>query len=310
MNNKLRSFDTWVVDRYKPETILNILNDIEIFDVKIEGFTTSFKTHIKNRKIIKKRIKNATKTTNSGLLVVFYNIISSFSLILSILISIAAYVFLNTLIMEIRIDGDYPLIESDIEYSLNQEGISKLKHFPTNEKLIEIESKIYDAYYDKIEFFEIRKQGVIISVRYTKRRVSEELPIPSKCIYATKDGIIKNIVVKQGLVMVDTYQYVKKGDLLINDTIKDNYNNEIYIGCEGKIYAYTWYLYTLSEKCDNYISEEEAFIEMLDKIRGEVGKNISGDDEYIDKENVLQFETIASTIVLKVHYTLIEDITR
>lgn len=310
MINKFKSYDIWRVERYKPETVLNLLSSIDIFDVEVDGFTTIFKSSIKNRKFIKKTIKTAIKTTNSGILVVFNKVFLSFSLIFSVLISLVLYFFLNTLIIDIRIEGDYPLIENDILLSLENEGLSKFKSFPSSEKLLEIENNVYEAYYSKIEFLEIRREGVIINIKYTKRRTSDQLPIPSKCIYATKDGIIKKVVVKKGQVEVETNQYVKKGELLINDTIIDNYNHEIYVGCEGKIYAFTWYLYTLEEEINNFTGKDEAFIEMLNKIRGEVGKNINNDDEYIEKENILQFDIIASKIILKVHYTLVEDITR
>jgi hypothetical protein len=58
------------------------------------------------------------------------------------------------------------------------------------------------------------------------------------------------------------------------------------------------------------ISKDEVFIFLINEARQKVNINIDDEDEYIDKENVLHFEENASTITLKIHYTLVEDIAR
>jgi hypothetical protein len=217
---------------------------------------------------------------------------------------------MNSKIIDIEIKGDYPSFEETLIKSLDDYSLSKYKSFPSSNRLLEIEDELLILYYDKIEFIEIRRSGVILKVKYTKRRKTIELPIPQQSIYATKSGIIKQILVKTGVVEVNVNQYVKQGDILINDTLIDSNGNSIYLGCEGKIYAYTWYLYELEANLNLNLSIEENYLLLMDKSREKVLLNIDGNDEYIEKENVLQFNVNASKITLKVHYTLVEDITR
>ncbi|MBQ9730870.1 MAG: sporulation protein YqfD [Bacilli bacterium] len=305
-----RSINNWVIKGYKPETVLNKLQKIEIFNFKNEEYISKFESPIKNKKIILEMFPNAYIEEEHGLLVFIRKKLFNISLIVSLIISFIFFYYLKGLIINIEITGDYPRFEENLLNSLESYNLNKYSKFPTSNRLIEIENEILNDYYDQIEFLEIRRNGSILKVKYTKRRKGIDLPSPSNSIYASKDGIIKQILVKTGVVEVSINQYVKKGDLLINDTLIDTNNNEIFIGCEGKIYAYTWYLYEINYQNNEKLPKDEVFIELIDLIRNKVNKNIDGEDEYIEKENVLQFEENASTITLKVHYTLVEDITR
>ena len=218
--------------------------------------------------------------------------------------------YLKSFIYRIELNGDYPSFENELLNTLDSFNLSVNNIFPSSSKLIELEDKILDIHSKQIEFIEIRRSGSILKISNLKRRKEIDLPSLKKSLYATKSGIIKQIMVKTGVVEVSINQYVKQGDLLVNDTLIDTSNNSIFIGCEGQIYAYTWYLYEVFYENSNNLSMDEIFIDLIDKTRSEVSKNIDGKDEYIEKENVLQFIQNTSKITLKVHYTLVEDITR
>jgi len=305
-----KTIDTWIIERYKPTTVLNVLSKIEIFDVEIQGFSVKFSSYSKNKKTIINAFPNAKLISSYGRFLRFKKYFLTFPTLISLIVSLLFFSLLSSKIFKINISGDYPSFELTINEALMQHGLIKYSTFPSSNKLIEIENDILETHYDYIEFLEIRRSGVVLNIRYTKRRKGIEQPLPLNSMYATKDGIIKSIYVKKGLVEVSPNQYVKKGDLLVNDTIIDNHNKEVFIGCEGKIYAYTWYFYTLTYENINKLSKDEVFVYLLDLAKGKVGKNIDGEDEYIEKENVLQFSENASTITLKIHFTLVEDITR
>lgn len=305
-----KSINKWIISGYKPETVLNKLNHIELFDVESKEYVTKFKAPIKYKKKIIELFPNAINESEFGIWIFIKKRILNVSMIISLLTSLIFFNYLSSLIFKIEIKGDYPSFENTLINSLEDNNLLKYKKFPISSELLAIEETLLEKHYEEIEFLEIRRSGSTLKIKYNKRRKSIELPKPTNSIYAKKDGIIKQILVKTGVVEVSINQFVKEGDLLINDTIIDNNNNEIYIGCAGKIYAYTWYLYEISYENDKKMTSDEVFIYLLDEIRNRVNENIDGEDEYIEKENVLQFIENASTITLKVHYTLVEDITR
>ncbi len=305
-----KSINKWTISGYKPETVLNKLNNIELFDVESKEYVTKFKAPIKYKKMIIELFPNAINESEFGIWIFIKKRILNVSMIISLLTSMIFFNYLSNLIFKIEIKGDYPSFENTLINSLEDNNLLKYKKFPKSSELLAIEETLLEKHYEEIEFLEIRRSGSTLKIKYNKRRKSIELPKPTNNIYAKKDGIIKQILVKTGVVEVSINQFVKEGDLLINDTIIDNNNNEIFIGCEGKIYAYTWYLYEISYKNDKKMTSDEVFIYLLDEARNKANKNIDGEDEYIEKENVLQFIENASTITLKVHYTLVEDITR
>ena len=305
----IKSTYTWFIDRYKPETVLNKLSGLDIYNIKIEGYSITFDSNIKDRKYILDQFPNAVIIKKQGLRCLI-NKILNLSLILSLSLSLIYFSYLKSFIYKIELNGDYPSFENELLNTLDSFNLSVNNIFPSSSKLIELEDKILDIHSKQIEFIEIRRSGSILKISYLKRRKEIDLPSLKKSLYATKSGIIKQIMVKTGVVEVSINQYVKQGDLLVNDTLIDTSNNSIFIGCEGQIYAYTWYLYEVFYENSNNLSMDEIFIDLIDKTRSEVSKNIDGKDEYIEKENVLQFIQNTSKINLKLHYTLVEDITR
>ena len=305
----IRSTYTYFIDRYKPETVLNRLNDLDIYNIKIEGYSITFDANTKNKKYILDQFPNAVIIKRKGLVSYIKKIIN-LSLILSLSLSLIFFYYLKSFIFKIELNGDYPSFENELLNTLDSFNLSVNDLFPSTSKITELEDKILEIHYDKIEFIEIRRSGSILKISYLKRRKEIDQPSLKNSLYATKSGIIKQIMVKTGVVEVSINQYVKQGDLLVNDTLVDTSNNSIFIGCEGQIYAYTWYLYEVFYENSNNLSMDEIFIDLIDKTRNEVSKNIDGKDEYIEKENVLQFIQNTSKITLRVHYTLVEDITR
>ena len=79
----IKSTFTWFIDRYKPETVLNKLSDIDIYNIKIEGYSIAFDSNIKDRKYILDQFPNAVIIKKQGLRCLI-NKILNLSLILSL----------------------------------------------------------------------------------------------------------------------------------------------------------------------------------------------------------------------------------
>ena len=114
--------------------------------------------------------------------------------------------------------------------------------------------------------------------------------------------MIASFDVDSGLIQVKKNDYVKKGDLLVENTIISTQNEIKIIPVKGHVYAYTFNQFEASIQNVNQ-DQGEVFYQLLLSIRAKLPT-----DAIIDKENVLQMTKTRSKITLKVHYTLLEDI--
>lgn len=144
--------------------------------------------------------------------------------------------------------------------------------------------------------------GSVFHVEYTKRKQDSIKKDDFRNLYAKKDGLIAYFDVDSGLIQVKKNDYVKKGELLVSNTIVSTQNETRIIPVEGHVYAYTFNQFEASVKNVNQ-DQGEVFYQLLLSIRSSLPS-----DAIIDKENVLQITKTRSKITLKMHYTLLEDI--
>ena len=210
---------------------------------------------------------------------------------------------LNTmLIMDVRIVGTNQKLNQSIMNNIKQYDIDLFKKKISYEKLNDILIDMKLAYKDDIEYLSLYQKGGIFYVEYIpfkKEFVNEE---SFSNIYAASDGLINYIDVDSGVVKVKINDYVKKGDLLVENYVMSTQNILSIMPVKAKIYAYTFHQYTATKnsKHNDYV---ELFYELLLSIRSKINTGAQ-----IDVEKVLQMDRSHSTITLKMHYTLIEDI--
>lgn len=206
------------------------------------------------------------------------------------------------LIFDIQIDGTLPQVNQSIKETLEKENITFLKPLQSYEHLNDLLLQLKDLYKDQIEYMNIYQTGSVFHVEYTKRKQDHIKKEDYRNLYASQDGMIQSLDVKSGNIMVKKNDYVKKGDLLVENTIISTQNKTKIIPVEGHVYAYTFHQYEASVK-DLKQDQGDVFYQLLLKIRSQIPAGA-----HIDKENVLQMTRNRSKITLKMHYTLIEDI--
>lgn len=153
-----------------------------------------------------------------------------------------------------------------------------------------------------LDYLNVYQKGSVLFVEYTSKKNIDERKHNYKPLYACKDGLICDIHVDKGNVLVQLNDYVKKGDKLVDNQILSSSHKVNVVEVKGEVYAYTFM--TLKGSVMNKDKNlSENFLRLLLKIRSRIPA-----DAIIDKENVLQISSTNSKIDIVVQYTLKENI--
>lgn len=274
---------------------------ITIFQLhKIDELTYRFYVPIYQRFKIKKYHLELVKSIGvlHYILLLFYrklNLIGVVSFILTVLLC-------NQFIFRVEIIGNNPNTTRLVNEVLAKNHIDVGNKKRTYQQLNNIYSDLKEAFKGKIDYLNIYQEGSVLFVKYTNSVGAKKVEKSFKNIYAKKDGVIKAIDVSSGKVMVKINDYVKKGDLLVSNTITSTSEVDKIIETQGVIKAYTYVDYqAMIDK--KKMDEGEAFNYLLYLIRSKLGTI-----DKIDREKVLSYGIIDNKRVLKMQYILIEDI--
>ena len=191
--------------------------------LKIYGF----KYHIKNKKGFIK-IKE--------LIYIYKYFIYSF------IIGFVLLIFLSNIIFDINVICDNKKIKELIEKELINYDIERFKFKKSYKKNEIIKNEIIKKYKNKIEWLEIKNNGVKIVVNVLERKIKNEKN--NNEIYniiAKKSGFIKKVVVEDGIKIIEENNYVSKGDIIISSDIYLNEELKERKNAKGKVYAEVWY---------------------------------------------------------------------
>lgn len=285
--------------------------NIAIYDLKkINNEKYSFISPSKNKKNILE-INDIELIKSYGIMNFINKYIRRKTALICIIFSLCLYAFFSNRIYSVDISGNQENLVPLIKEELEKYNVVKLKKKIGNESALKIEKEILKKLKDKIEWIEIRQVGVNVKVSFLKRRSAPIIPSAGTSLYAQKDGMIVRFDISSGIKMVKEYDYVKKGDLLVSDTLITSSEEEKYIGAYGSVYAYTWYLLESTYKIRNNENKDELEIYslLLESNRAKIDKELTGNDEFLIKENILSFKQDNNKYSLKIHYTLLEDIT-
>lgn len=295
--------------------IINSLEKIKQLDIKIyqlkktEDYTYTFYASIYTLKRLQSIFTNIEIIKQTGYLSIVLSLFKYKTTLIAFIISLFFYISLNNKIWIINIKGDtdslIPFINEQLLNNNIYVGASKID----KDYLSAIQNKILYENYNKIEYLSISKNGCAIDVRFKKKRIENDKTKFEGALYATKDGMIKSFDLLSGEKVVQINDYVKKGDLLVKDIITTDYNEEIYIGTYGSVYAYTWYYITIEEYININESDATIFANALLDAKRKISLNFTT-NEYIYEENVLQFNIENNKMYMKIHFTCVEDITK
>lgn len=224
----------------------------------------------------------------------FKHFVFTFSFLLALL-------FYCRLIYGVEVSGSNQRINKQLELYL-QRNMDIIQPKMSYQEINDLYEDIKNEFVGQIDYLNIYQNGGIIHIKYTGAVVNQTKKIGFQNYVAKKDGVICFIDVKKGNVVVRQNQFVKKGELLISNSLEDTSQKTKIIATEGKIYAYTYQRYQSSMDGAN-LSKDECFDRLLFAIRSKLPANTK-----IDKEKVVSYDIIDNKLVLEMQYVFIENI--
>lgn len=208
----------------------------------------------------------------------------------------------NQYILDVRILGNNKKTNQEVLEVLSEFDIDIGDKKRNYQQLNEIYDSLKDHFKQDIDYLNIYQSGSVLVIEYTNSVGAKEKTLSYQNLYASKDGIIERIDVSQGNILVKVNDFVKKGDLLVENMILSTSDEVKIIPVEGHVYAYTYQTYTAKMK-NSKVDKGDAFYQLLLQIRNKIDKI-----DKIDSEKVLDYGIIDKQIVLKMQYIFVEDI--
>lgn len=184
--------------------------------------------------------------------------------VISILLCATILFLLAHIVWKVEITGVSVDLEKKIDEQLAAYGLYEGAWSYSMAPLDVIQQDILHAV-PELLYIGIQKKGTTYYVDGVEKLiVKEEAPLPKRHLIAAKNGVIQKIFVREGISLVDVYDVVKKGDLLVSgiirqkeeeETEEDEGKKEIkgkIVAADGEIYANTWYEVTVTSSLHTY----------------------------------------------------------
>ncbi|MBR3694586.1 MAG: sporulation protein YqfD [Erysipelotrichales bacterium] len=269
-------------------------------------FEASIQSHYKLSKV-----SNIQYLYTTGILGTLKRTLSNTRNYYSILACILSLFLYTHTLWDIQFKGEDQILRNKILEVLQENDIYVYKVGLTKQEILAIEESLKEEFFEEIEWLNITKQGGMLSIQFIERKEANIYPTGYEPLAATKDAVIAYFEVESGKKLVKMDQYVNKGDILVTSEVVDSKGEIKHTYVRGKVYGYTQYYKEVNipvEYTEEYM-KPLAFLKALLTLRNEISKEITP-GEYIQSENILQFSLTQGTIVMKIQYTLYEDITR
>ncbi len=182
-----------------------------------------------------------------GVTLLMHIIRQRLSLAITLLVGMAAILYLSSRVLFIETDGCDVLTEEQVLQTLEQSGIrlGMSKHDISFEEarntLLEMD--------ERVSYADIRCSGVILKavIREANSIISDDEEQTPANIYADKDCVILSIVAEDGRAMAANGQTVKRGTLLISgDITPEGSEEEILVRAKGEIIAEVTYRFAVT----------------------------------------------------------------
>ena len=212
---------------------------------------------------------------------------------IGIILSAALIYLSQNVIWDINVTGNESLSGGEVRELLRSEGLFVGSYIPTA-NTDRIENKIM-LKTDNISWMSINISGTVANVQIREVVRGEEIDAsanPANLI-ANKDGIIEEVRIFKGQVMVSPGQTVSKGDVIVSGIYESERHGIRYTRATGQVYARTieeYYIeipfeyqgkrYTGEEYCDKYLNFFDYSIN--------ISKNSRNDGALYDKIDIVE----------------------
>ena len=178
--------------------------------------------------------------------------------ITTFVISVFFVIFLSNFILFINIETDNTKMRNLIRDELKNNNLTIFSLKKDYNNLQEITSNIKNNNLDKIEWIELDQKGVSLNAKVIERVTNQKTNETGyKDIVAEKIGYIRAIYSRQGQVLKNIDDYVKKGEVIISGNIFRNDKPVAKVKASGKVYAEVWYIVKINKSLNyNKIKEE------------------------------------------------------
>ena len=166
-------------------------------------------------------------------------LIFKFPQIIFTLAFISTLFILPHYIYDYKITGSLSIVNNQLQKDLNKQ-IQMMHPKLTYPQINKLYDHLKRKYQSEIDYLNVYQKGSVLHVEYTPASHNQKTVLKYQDYIAKKDGIIRQLDVKQGNVLVKVNQYVKKGDVLISHQIEDTKQQIKMIPTLGSVEAYTY----------------------------------------------------------------------
>lgn len=222
--------------------------------------------------------------------------------VICLLIGIILFICVKNLVVKIDIMHESSELRSIIEDELDNYGIKVLSFKKSYKTLDKIKKEILDKYPDKLDWMEFVVSGMTFTVKVEERIITDTKKEDKVCdVVAKKSGVITDIKIESGEVLVNINDYVREGDILISGVVKYNEEEKRYTCASGEVYATTWYVGSASIPYKYYEYEKQ------NKIRYNLVWEYNGNKHEIFRNRLEAFESNYKSILKVFGFNLYLD---
>ena len=227
-------------DYYKVISFL-IRNNIYYESLNLKDNKVYLKTHEENIKKLSLFFKiKVIKYYGSKGIISFFK--KHYIFLISLLIGYTAILALSNTIFSVEVISSNSNLREIVLSNLNESGIKKYKFVKSKKEIDKIKEKILKENETTLEWIEIERTGTKYTVNLTERVITIRNEDTRKTdIVASKDGMIKYILVNKGTKVKEVNELVKKGETIISGSITKDENLVDTVNASGRVYAEVWY---------------------------------------------------------------------
>lgn len=218
---------------------ISSFKNIKIFDIHSNDETLTFKISNKDYKKNFQLIKDAILDIDDDKKMQSF-LKNNLIYVLGFLIMLVMLFMQNKSYRQIEFTNDDTYSE-DIVFYIHDKSLNFGKYYFLIESVKNIENHLQSKY-PNYEFIGIEKDNSILKVDI-KKEDEHHYDLEDNTVgdlIARKDGYIVGYKVKSGIVVVETMQVVKKGDVLVSGNLLINHGGVKYVSSFGEVYAQTY----------------------------------------------------------------------